>query len=98
MGLTAMVIGSVSGFGMQMMNNALQKVPLSRREYFDPPITPPSSAPAQCAVVASYEMDVALDLVASPSDRILRRSCVCHCYFFGARLPTALVSPFLIHS
>lgn len=33
MGLTAMVVGSVSGFGMQMMNNALQKVPLSRSEY-----------------------------------------------------------------
>jgi len=32
MGLTAMVVGSVSGFGMQMMNNALQKVPLSRSE------------------------------------------------------------------
>ena len=27
-----MVVGSVSGFGMQMMNNALQKVPLSRSE------------------------------------------------------------------
>ncbi|KAL3827020.1 hypothetical protein ACHAXA_007527 [Cyclostephanos tholiformis] len=33
MGLTAMVVGSVSGFGMQMMNNALQKVPLSRKPW-----------------------------------------------------------------
>jgi hypothetical protein len=42
MGLTAMVVGSVSGFGMQMMNNALQKVPLSRSEYDVPffPLTP----------------------------------------------------------
>ena len=30
MGLTAMLVGSISGTGMQMMNNALQKVPLSR--------------------------------------------------------------------
>mmetsp|Transcript_9467 Transcript_9467/g.17127 ORF Transcript_9467/g.17127 Transcript_9467/m.17127 type:complete len:92 (-) Transcript_9467:107-382(-) len=33
MGLTAMFVGSVSGFGMQMMNNALQKVPLSRKPW-----------------------------------------------------------------
>ena len=33
MGLTAMLVGSVSGTGMHMMNNALQKVPLSRREF-----------------------------------------------------------------
>lgn len=32
MGLTAMLVGSISGTGMHMMNNALQKVPLSRRE------------------------------------------------------------------
>ena len=79
MGLTAMFVGSVSGFGMQMMNNALQKVPLSRREYsFDvpPSIPPPLSHP--CVVVSSYEMDVALDF----SDRIFRRSRVCHGNFF----------------
>lgn len=33
MGLTAMFVGSFSGFGMQMMNNALQKVPLSRKPW-----------------------------------------------------------------
>ena len=34
MGLTAMLVGSISGTGMQMMNNALQKVPLSRSKFF----------------------------------------------------------------
>ena len=33
MGLTAMIVGSISGTGMHMMNNALQKVPLSRSEF-----------------------------------------------------------------
>ncbi|KAL7496759.1 hypothetical protein ACHAWT_004906 [Skeletonema menzelii] len=33
MGLTAMLVGSISGTGMQMMNNALQKVPLSRKPW-----------------------------------------------------------------
>ena len=28
-----MLVGSISGTGMHMMNNALQKVPLSRREF-----------------------------------------------------------------
>mmetsp|Transcript_28649 Transcript_28649/g.61118 ORF Transcript_28649/g.61118 Transcript_28649/m.61118 type:complete len:88 (+) Transcript_28649:151-414(+) len=34
MGLTAMLVGSISGAGMQFMNNALQKVPLSRKPWF----------------------------------------------------------------
>mmetsp|Transcript_25690 Transcript_25690/g.41759 ORF Transcript_25690/g.41759 Transcript_25690/m.41759 type:complete len:100 (+) Transcript_25690:80-379(+) len=33
MGFSAMLVGSISGFGMQMMNNALQKVPLSRKPW-----------------------------------------------------------------
>ncbi|KAL9191066.1 hypothetical protein ACHAXT_000772 [Thalassiosira profunda] len=33
MGLTAMIVGSISGTGMHMMNNALQKVPLSRKPW-----------------------------------------------------------------
>mmetsp|Transcript_28127 Transcript_28127/g.40201 ORF Transcript_28127/g.40201 Transcript_28127/m.40201 type:complete len:86 (-) Transcript_28127:178-435(-) len=33
MGLTAMLVGGISGTGMQMMNNALQKVPLSRKPW-----------------------------------------------------------------
>lgn len=32
MGISAMIIGGISGTGMHMMNNALQKVPLSRSE------------------------------------------------------------------
>ncbi len=28
-----MLVGGISGTGMQMMNNALQKVPLSRSKY-----------------------------------------------------------------
>ena len=35
MGLTAMLVGSISGTGMQMMNNALQKVPLSRSKFLE---------------------------------------------------------------
>jgi hypothetical protein len=33
MGLTAMLVGGISGTGIHMMNNALHKVPLSRREF-----------------------------------------------------------------
>lgn len=33
MGLTAMIIGGISGTGMHMMNNAMHKVPLSRRKF-----------------------------------------------------------------
>eukprot|EP01082_Thalassiosira_pseudonana_P011354 g10498.t1 g10498 contig4:1989719-1990425(-) len=34
MGISAMIIGGISGTGMHMMNNALQKVPLSRKPWF----------------------------------------------------------------
>lgn len=33
MGLTAMLVGGISGTGMHMMNNAMHKVPLSRRKF-----------------------------------------------------------------
>jgi hypothetical protein len=35
MGLTAMLVGGISGTGMHLMNNALQKVPLSRSELIE---------------------------------------------------------------
>ncbi|KAL3793902.1 hypothetical protein ACHAWO_013411 [Cyclotella atomus] len=34
MGLTAMLVGAVSGTGIHMLNNALHKVPLSRQPWF----------------------------------------------------------------
>ena len=33
MGLTAMLVGGISGTGIHMMNNAMHKVPLSRRKF-----------------------------------------------------------------
>mmetsp|Transcript_3694 Transcript_3694/g.5328 ORF Transcript_3694/g.5328 Transcript_3694/m.5328 type:complete len:88 (+) Transcript_3694:68-331(+) len=33
MGMTAALIGGVSGFGMQMMTNAVRKVPMSRQPW-----------------------------------------------------------------
>jgi hypothetical protein len=33
MGLTAMIVGGISGTGMHMMNNKLHKVPISRQPW-----------------------------------------------------------------